>query len=94
MGIWAVFEEAKAIFSSISAAWPFVTTVVQDVENVLAGSPGSTKLKAVHDMLASIWGTITGVVADFEKVWPSLSAAVAGLVALYNAAGIFHHSAK
>lgn len=48
---------------------------------------GRLKLEAVKKMLADIWGTLDVLRVSFEDAWPTLQAAVAAIVAIFNARG-------
>lgn len=93
MSILSVFGKVESIFKSVAAAWPAVDSFVKQVEAALPGAIGSVKLGAVKSLIESTWNTVEGVAVDFESAWPALSAAVGALVTIYNAAGLFNHSA-
>lgn len=74
----------------ILTIFPLLIDVVKSIENAIPDSgKGKEKLEAVKVVLESTFKSATDVVGSFEQVWPALSSAVSGIVAMLNAAGVF-----
>ncbi len=72
---------------------PTLITMVQTVETLLpANSSGEQKLAMVETMLTSANSVATDAVAELTTVWPAIAKVVTGLVATFNATGLFHTS--
>jgi len=86
-----IFTQIKLIFAAITAVWPTVDMLVQQVESAFpAGTPGATKLAQVKAFLDAAWAQVSGVEVTLEQVWPYLSTMITALVALYHSLGTFN----
>jgi hypothetical protein len=70
---------------------PVVASLVQAVEAVMPQSgQGSVKLAAVRVMLQNAYNQVEHASAAFDQVWPLVQPAIAAMVTVYNATGLFH----
>lgn len=80
-GIALVESEANAIIGA-------TTVFVQEAE--VAGATGAQKLAAVKDAVeAYLKAEYPALVSQFDNIWGVLTGVVNGVVALYNALGLF-----
>lgn len=53
---------------------------------------GSAKLAMVKSMLQQAYSGVNNALVTFDQFWPMAQAAIAGLVAIKNASGVFKSS--
>lgn len=89
------FAKAIAKAQILIQILPLISGFVQQVENMFpTGGAGATKLEAVRKLLESVYEEMGDIGVTFTELWPSLSKAVAAIVAAANALGLFKKSAQ
>lgn len=83
-------EKLIAIFKVVMALFPLVVEMVKTVEAALPmGGAGAQKLEIVRKAIEDAFTQMQDLSVTFGQVWPVLQNMIAGLVALYNAKGVF-----
>lgn len=88
MNLSAIFKSLSLITSII----PLISSFIQQIEALLPSAPGSTKLAAV---IAAVNAYLVKIEADADVIAAAkseLTPIITGLVALYNASGLFKKS--
>jgi hypothetical protein len=88
MNIAAIFKS----LSLITSIMPLISSFIQQVEALLPSAPGTAKLAAV---IAAVNTYLVKIEADVDVIAAAkseLAPIIAGLVALYNASGLFKKS--
>lgn len=83
------------ILKIIIGILPILIDAIKLVERNIPGSGnGVEKLAATKTLLESSYKISTDAVMSFESIWPALQKTIAGLIAAFNATGVFAKSAK
>lgn len=83
------------MLSLIPALLPGISDAIRQVETLFPdGGQGAAKLAAVRGLLDGVVTASGEFSVEFGELWPVLERTVAGLVAAFNAAGIFKSAAK
>lgn len=69
---------------------PVIIDAMKAVEAAIPGEgKGEQKLAMVRGILEGAYVAADDTANEFEKLWPAVARAIAGVVAAFNAAGIF-----
>lgn len=78
------------IIRAVLALLPVIIEAVKAIESAFpASGQGQAKLAAVRGIVESAYQTAADAMLSFETLWPTLQAAVGGVVAIANASGAF-----
>lgn len=83
------FTSAINIIQIAASLLPVAAQVVQSVEQALPNTPGAQKLDVVKGILQCAYNVEQSAETAFESAWPALSAGISGIVAAFNASGLF-----
>jgi hypothetical protein len=69
---------------------PDLIKFIQRLEEIIPGQgKGEQKLAMLRAYMESIWAGAGDLLPGFEEVWPKIQSVVGGIVAAFNAMGIF-----
>lgn len=75
---------------ALAALLPLILQLVRQLEEAIPDTGrGAEKLAQIRDILQRVFGTLTGLTVTFEQLWPTVQALITGLVAAFNATGVF-----
>jgi len=78
------------IVQLILSLFPTLISAIKAVEDAIPGSGhGEQKLAMVRAMLESAYEVSTDALGRFIDIWPALEKTIAGIVAAFNAVGLF-----
>jgi hypothetical protein len=78
-----MFQTLIAIWTLVHSLMPMLISIVDQIEAAFPQSgQGSVKLEMVKGMMSTAFAAETQAKVTFDAVWPTLSAMVAGIVAL------------
>lgn len=74
----------------ILSMMPILIGAIKAVEEAIPGSgAGETKIITIRTIIEAAYSTANDVVVRFDDLWPALKRTIDGLVAAFNARGIF-----
>jgi hypothetical protein len=83
-------QELLAIIQAVRAIAPVIPEAIQIAEALCpAGSQGAIKLKMAQDFVQGAYIQLGNASTTFESMLPTITTAINGAVAAYNAAGVF-----
>jgi hypothetical protein len=68
---------------------PVLAQLVEGIEAAFPNTAGAQKLEQLRNMLMSAFKAEQGAENVFSAAWPTIQAAIAGIVAVRNATGVF-----
>lgn len=69
---------------------PDLIKFIQKLEEIIPGQgKGEQKLAMLRAYMESLWSGAGEMLPTFEEVWPKIQSVVSGIVAAFNAIGIF-----
>lgn len=84
------FAAIIAVIQAVANLLPTIISLVSAVEAALpASGQGAAKMTMIKGALQSAYSVEQNASVAFEQVWPTLQTTISGLVAAYNASGIF-----
>lgn len=79
-----------AIIEAIAGLIPAIISLIMSVESAIPQSgAGTTKLNMVVNTLRAANAAATNALPSFETIVPAIQSTISGIVAAFNAAGIF-----
>lgn len=75
---------------ALSALLPLILQLVRELEQAIPDTGrGGEKLAQIREILQRVFATLTGLTVTFDQIWPTVQALIAGIVAAFNATGVF-----
>jgi hypothetical protein len=69
---------------------PDLIKFIQKLEDIIPGQGnGEKKLAMLRAFMESLWAGADNALPAFEEIWPKIQSVVSGIVAAFNAMGIF-----
>jgi len=79
-----------AILKLIISVLPLIITAIKLIEDAMPGTgKGEEKLIAARAIIESAYQASTDASVKFDAVWPVMKKTISGLVAAFNASGVF-----